>query len=57
LAEAPSNAVGIQPGGRGSGLSNMTERATSLGGTCSIGPAQDGGTVVEWRVPLARETG
>ncbi|MFI6586138.1 GAF domain-containing protein [Embleya sp. NPDC050493] len=38
---------------RDSGLGNMRERAESLGGTCSFGPAPDGGALVEWRVPLS----
>jgi signal transduction histidine kinase len=44
--------VGIKPGGRRGGLRNMAERAASLGGTCTVGPHDKGGTVVEWRVPL-----
>lgn len=37
--------------GQGYGLRNMRTRAEALGGTLHIGPAEDGGTVVEWRVP------
>jgi two-component system, NarL family, sensor histidine kinase DevS len=44
--------VGIKPGGRRGGLRNMAARAESLGGTCTVGPRDKGGTVVEWRVPL-----
>ena len=46
--------VGIGNPGPGSGLRNMTERATALGGTCAISRASAaGGTRIEWRVPLA----
>jgi signal transduction histidine kinase len=48
--------VGIEPGARRSGLHNMAERAKSLGGDCSVGPGEEGGTVVEWRVPLSADT-
>ncbi|MGW1997684.1 GAF domain-containing protein [Embleya sp. NPDC001921] len=37
---------------RDSGLGNMRERAESLGGTCSFGPAPQGGALLDWRVPL-----
>jgi signal transduction histidine kinase len=36
----------------GRGLHNLEERAVRLGGTCSVSSGPDGGTVVEWRVPL-----
>ena len=46
---------GIGPPGeaspRGNGLLNMSARAERLGGTLTLRPGQDGGTVVEWRVP------
>jgi two-component system, NarL family, sensor histidine kinase DevS len=35
----------------GNGLGNMTERARTLGGACTISPGPHGGTAVEWRVP------
>lgn len=38
----------------GSGLGNMSERASGLGGSCTVARNRDGGTTVEWRVPLAR---
>ncbi|WNI27114.1 GAF domain-containing protein [Streptomyces sp. ITFR-16] len=49
--------VGLPPEGnhhRG-GLRNLAERARGLGGTLSVGARRDvrGGTVLEWRVPLA----
>jgi signal transduction histidine kinase len=37
---------------RGNGLANMTERATRLGGTCTLSPSATGGTLVTWVVPL-----
>ena len=37
---------------RRSGLANMADRASSLGGTLRAGPADGSGTEVEWRVPL-----
>jgi signal transduction histidine kinase len=49
------NGVGFTPGERRSGLRNMAERAESLGGDFSVGPREQGGTVVEWRVPLPTE--
>jgi signal transduction histidine kinase len=36
----------------GRGLHNLEERALRLGGTFSASSAPEGGTVVEWRVPL-----
>ena len=35
-----------------SGLANLRQRARELGGRCEITPAEFGGTVVEWTVPL-----
>ena len=46
------NGIGLKETGRRSGLANLTDRATSLGGTMRAGPAEEGGTEVEWRVPL-----
>jgi signal transduction histidine kinase len=49
------NGTGIGPNTRRSGLANMSERAELLGGTLSIGPADDAagtGTILEWRIPL-----
>jgi signal transduction histidine kinase len=43
---------GIKPSSRRSGLANMADRATALGGTLTAEPADGGGTVLEWRVPL-----
>ncbi|AYY14243.1 GAF domain-containing protein [Actinobacteria bacterium YIM 96077] len=44
--------VGIGEQGRRSGLANMTDRATSLGGSCDVGPGTSRGTVLRWSVPL-----
>jgi signal transduction histidine kinase len=45
--------VGLPPEpAAGDGLRNLRERAEMLGGSCEVGPATKGGTVVEWRVPL-----
>jgi signal transduction histidine kinase len=39
---------------RKSGLKNIEQRATALGGSCTTRRAKKrGGTIVEWRVPLA----
>jgi signal transduction histidine kinase len=40
--------------GTGRGLSNMAERAESLGGSFAMRAGPDGGTEVCWRVPLGR---
>ena len=44
--------IGISPGGRRSGLRNLEQRATALGGTMHAVPAEGGGTELTWRVPL-----
>ncbi len=44
--------VGMPEGGRRSGLGNLAERATALGGEFTTGPGEEGGTVLVWRVPL-----
>jgi len=46
------NGIGISDSGRRSGLANMADRAATLGGTMRTVPAEGGGTVIEWRVPL-----
>lgn len=38
---------------RRSGLANLAERATDLGGELMIGPAEGGGTQLGWRVPVS----
>ncbi|HXR69717.1 sensor histidine kinase, partial [Actinocrinis sp.] len=49
--------VGIAPGGRRSGLTNLRERAQQLGGTFSADPAAAGGTVLAWKVPAVLAPG
>ena len=39
----------------GVGMSSMRERASELGGTCSIANAEGGGTVVHARLPVHEE--
>jgi signal transduction histidine kinase len=46
------NGTGMKESGRRSGLANLAERAELLGGTMRAGPADGGGTELEWRVPL-----
>lgn len=38
---------------RRSGLANLAERAADLGGELMIGPAEGGGTQLDWRVPVS----
>jgi GAF domain-containing protein len=49
------NGTGIPPGGRRSGLRNLADRATDLGGELQLGQAEPAaqrpGTRLEWRVP------
>ena len=49
------NGTGITPGGRRSGLDNMRERAEQLGGTFRANARPDGGTSIEWTVPLSAD--
>jgi signal transduction histidine kinase len=46
------NGIGTDPATARGGLVNMAERAADLGGSCTISPADDHGTVVTWRAPL-----
>ena len=46
------NGSGMQSSGLRSGLGNLADRAAELGGTLNVGPAEGGGTELEWRVPL-----
>jgi signal transduction histidine kinase len=52
LARITDNGIGIPPDGHRSGLSNLTERANSLGGTVEVKDNHPHGTVVELRAPL-----
>ncbi|MCY1141871.1 GAF domain-containing sensor histidine kinase [Actinoplanes sp. Pm04-4] len=47
------NGVGIPPGAARGGLLNMAERAHDLGGSFTVEPGPDGGTVLTWRVPIS----
>ncbi|MFN8035604.1 MAG: GAF domain-containing sensor histidine kinase [Acidimicrobiia bacterium] len=38
--------------GKGRGLENLAARAAQLGGFFAVGPGANGGTTLEWRVPL-----
>jgi signal transduction histidine kinase len=46
------NGSGIKNTGRRSGLSNLDQRAVTLGGSFRVAPAAGGGTQLDWRVPL-----
>jgi signal transduction histidine kinase len=46
------NGAGITDTGRRSGLGNLAERASALGGEMTLLPAPGGGTRMEWRVPI-----
>ena len=48
------NGCGFENPGRISGLDNMKNRATGLGGTCIIDSARGKGTSVTWTVPTHR---
>ena len=43
---------GMKGSTRRSGLANLADRAGKLGGTLRAGPAEGGGTELEWHVPL-----
>jgi signal transduction histidine kinase len=47
------NGIGIGPASRRSGLANLAERAAELGGELAIGPGENGGTRLDWRVPVS----
>lgn len=49
----PPAAAGDDHALGGNGLSNMRQRAASLGGGFHIGPGPGGGTRIEWTVPLS----
>jgi PAS domain S-box-containing protein len=45
---------GIGETTRRSGLANLAERASALGGRFTVGPGPQGGTAATWRVPIPR---
>jgi len=49
------NGKGLGSSTRRSGLANLAERASALGGSLRAGPAEGGGTDLEWQVALHRE--
>ncbi len=54
LLQVTDDGVGVpEEFGRRSGLLNLSERAERYGGTCTIRPAGDRGSVLTWRVPLS----
>ncbi|GLZ04343.1 hypothetical protein Acsp03_18090 [Actinomadura sp. NBRC 104412] len=45
--------IGVPPDARsGVGMSSMRERATEIGGSCTVAPAPEGGTLVKARLPV-----
>lgn len=52
LLTVSDNGRGLGPGTRRSGLANLRERATELGGTFEVTARPSGGTRLAWRVPL-----
>ena len=46
------NGTGITDTSRRSGLANLAQRAQQHGGTLAVRPASNGGTELQWRVPL-----
>ncbi len=48
------NGKGLGGSTRRSGLANLAERASALGGVLLVGPGASGGTELEWRVSLDR---
>lgn len=51
LLRVRDNGKGMGRTTRRSGLANLAQRASQLGGQLRIGPGLDGGTGLEWRVP------
>ncbi|MCG8915557.1 GAF domain-containing protein [Actinokineospora sp. PR83] len=52
LVEVADDGVGLGEPTRHSGLTNLRHRAEQCHGHCDVEPAEGGGTVVRWRVPL-----
>jgi signal transduction histidine kinase len=53
VLQVHDDGTGVGQTVRRSGLANMAERAADLGGKLTIGPAGDGGTQLDWRVPVS----
>jgi signal transduction histidine kinase len=54
LLRVRDNGIGINDVVKRSGLRNLAERAAQLGGTMRVAANPDGGTNLEWEVPLPR---
>ena len=52
LLRVRDNGKGMGETSRRSGLANLAQRASQLGGRLRLGPGLDGGTGLEWEVPL-----
>ena len=53
LLQVTDDGVGVPNElGRRSGLINLAERAARYGGSCTLTPGANGGSVLTWRVPL-----
>ena len=51
--EVRDDGCGIGTPTRDSGLANLRSRATGRGGSCEVGDAPGGGTIVRWAVPAS----
>ncbi|WP_443333763.1 sensor histidine kinase [Streptomyces sp. CB02923] len=56
LLTVTDNGRGIPEGGRRSGLGNLSERASSVGGVLEIRTPDEGGSRIVWRAPLPAGT-
>jgi PAS domain S-box-containing protein len=54
VVEVSDNGIGIVAPTRSSGLANLEERARLRGGAFVVSTLEEGGTRLEWRVPLER---
>lgn len=52
ILRVADDGVGVAPGAVESGLQNLRQRAAARNGRCTVSPREDGGTVLEWSVPL-----
>jgi len=52
VVEAEDNGVGIGDAVRSSGLTNLRERAESLGGSFTLAVPDGGGTLLRWSAPI-----